>query len=655
MAQPPNVQTVNQQVAGRLMSSGLLKPEQFEAVMQHIGGTSARFEDAVLELGVLGEAEMLKALAAQYQTRFVSTEKLSKADIVRATLEMVPRKVAEAFAVFPIMFEAASGALSVVTCDPCDADLLREIQLASGAREIRAFLARPAAVRAAIAKAYIGDIHAFAILDRQAHAQFSAMLDVYERNLVSENSLSSSLAREGSGSSRGRIVSEKELVQAAASSSTSQRGGSFGGDELLELLNVVLTLLEANRQDLRGHSAQVARLTRRLLERMNVAPGDIRGLVAAAYLHDVGKMGQYHLTPLNVGQYDGHKIGAQKGFSTPRRLLESVRLSNDTVLAFEHMYERYDGSGFPDGMAGKEIPLGARALAITDTYADLTQNPKNPYRKTLSPAEACTVLAQYKETLFDPHLVDLFKNTVMGEDLRARLLANRYLALLVDPDPEETTVLELRLIEQGFEVTTARSAEQAMKLLAAGEFDVVVSELDLPRGDGLTLLAEARAQPWGKSLLWVMHTRRQGRVEAQRAFELGVADFVAKPAPTDVLVAKLKSMLDQRSSRANSRGVQGSLREMGLAELVQVLFHGRKTGNLRVRTPDGGGEMHFRDGALVNALFGNVRGADAVYAMLKLKEGEFGLDPTFQPGARIITESPEALLLEGMRRLDEGV
>ena len=57
--------------------------------------------------------------------------------IVRATLEMVPRKVAEAFAVFPIMFEAASGALSVVTCDPCDADLLREIQLASGAREIR--------------------------------------------------------------------------------------------------------------------------------------------------------------------------------------------------------------------------------------------------------------------------------------------------------------------------------------------------------------------------------------------------------------------------------------------------------------------------------------------------------------------------------------
>ena len=134
-----------------------------------------------------------------------------------------------------------------------------------------------------------------------------------------------------------------------------------------------------------------------------------------------------------------------------------------------------------------------------------------------------------------------------------------------------------------------------------------------------------------------------------------MSDYVAKPAPTDVFVAKLKSMLDQRSARGTSRGVQGSLKEMGLPELVQVLFHGRKTGALRIRAPSGSGEIHFQDGAIVNALFGTVRGADAVYAMIKLEDGDFGLDPAFKPGARVIQESPEALLLEGMRRLDEGV
>ena len=61
--------------------------------------------------------------------------------------------------------------------------------------------------------------------------------------------------------------------------------------------------------------------------------------------------------------------------------------------------------------------------------------------------------------VFDPNLVDLFQHIVLGEDLKARLLAEPLRqALLVDPDPEETTVLELRMIEQGFVVKTARNA-----------------------------------------------------------------------------------------------------------------------------------------------------------------------------------------------------
>ena len=94
---------------------------------------------------------------------------------------------------------------------------------------------------------------------------------------------------------------------------------------------------------------------------------------------------------------------------------------------------------------------------------------------------------------------------------------------------------------------------------------------------------------------------------------------------------------------------------MGLPDLVQVLFHARKTGNLRIRAGSSAGEIHFADGQIVNALFDKGRGTDAFYQMLKLQDGEFGLDPSFVPQARIIQESPEALLLEGMRRLDEGI
>ncbi len=643
---------ISKKVGNQLLTAKVISPEQYEAALKEVETTPERIEDVLLFMGFVSEETLLKALAAHHHTRFVTSERLAKADIPRPTLQMVPRQVAETFGVFPVMFDAASRVLSVVTADPDDKNLLHEIQQVSGAKDVRPFVARPAAVRAAIAKAYGGDIHAFAILDRQAHQQFQAMLNVYERNVVSDASMTTALAREAT---RERVVSEDEIARTNVVSPGKATSAGLSAESTLELLNVMVSLLENTRSDLRGHSSLVARLTRRVVEKINLSPVSTTACVGAAYLHDVGKMGHFHLTALNVSEYDGHKVAAQKAVLTPVRLLEGVRLPVEMTTSVAHMYERFDGKGFPDGQTGKDIPLGARILAITDTYADLTQNPRNPYRKALTPQEACDVLAKYKNRIFDPHLVDLFKNLVLGDDVRARLLANRPVALLIDSDPEETTVLELRMFEAGFEVKTARTAEQGLKVMAEGDIDLVVGELDLPQADGLALLAEARKQAWGKELPWVVHTRRQGRTDAQKAFELGVLDFVAKPAPTDVFVAKLKAILDQRAARKGARGVSGSLREMGLPDIIQVLFHGRKTGNLKIQAGSHTGEIHIDGGAVVNAFFQNLRGEEAFYALLKLQDGEFGLDPQFKPQSRVINQSSEALLLEGMRRMDEGI
>jgi CheY-like chemotaxis protein len=367
-------------------------------------------------------------------------------------------------------------------------------------------------------------------------------------------------------------------------------------------------------------------------------------------------MGAYHLTSLNVAEYEGHRAQAEKQYKSPSRLLEAVQLPLEVTQTMERMYERYDGKGFPDGASAKEIPLGARLLAIADTYADLTQNPRNPFRKTLRPAQACEVLARYRGSVFDPNLVDLFKHTVTGEDLKARLLANRNRALIVDPDPEETTVLELRLLEQGFEVAQAGTIELALKQLERGETELVIAELDFPDGDGLALLGEVRKRPWGQKLPWVVVTGRSNRNDAQKAFDLGATDFLAKPVSADLLVAKLKQVIEREAQRAGAaRGVSGSLLEMGLPDMVQVLWHGRKTGSLKIRSGTTSGEIHFVQGAIYNAMWATLRGEEAFYAMLKLAEGDFALDPNFSAPQQVIMDSPEALLLEGMRRMDEGL
>jgi response regulator RpfG family c-di-GMP phosphodiesterase len=624
---PPSPKT--RLVCEALVRDKVLTADQGERAVAESRASGERIEEVLLDLEMTSEADLLKSLAARYKVHFISAEKLSKADVARPLLDMIPQRFAEKIGVCPVVFDAAKHVLTVVTADPDDSDLMKEVQLASGAREVKTVLARPAAVKALIAKAYTGDQHAFALLDRQAHMQFHSIPAPRDRNVVFEGN-SSQPVRSGGG--RERVLSEEDLKRppvappvqrtlsappppsraAQASPPQAQAAplvrppppvlildatpavptpGPFSfaapeattGPSFLELLNVLVSLLENARTDLRGHSAQVARLARRLAEKLSLDPATTAAIVCAAYVHDLGKMGQYHLTALNCSEYDGHKVAAQKVFGVPARLLEPVRMPPETAKAVEHMYERYDGKGFPDGQSGKEISLGARILAICDTYADLTQNPRNPFRKTLAANEACAALSKHKGTIFDPNLVDLFHHTVLGEDLKARLLSNRSQALLVDTDPEETTVLELRMIEQGFVVKTARNPEQALKVLAEGDTDLVIGEVDLGPSDGLMLLAPVRQTAWGKDLPWVVYTRRQERAVAQKAFELGVLDFVNKPANADVFVAKLKAMLDQRASARASRGVSGSLREMGLPDMVQVLFHGRKSGNLRIR------------------------------------------------------------------------
>ncbi len=645
---PPHVRLVE-----RLVADGLISREHQEAALSYVQRSGERIEEALLEVRALEEVMLLKWLAAFHQTRFVSTEKLSKADIDRFTLEKVPRKLAEKYQVFPVLWDTDASVLSIVTADPDDAQALQDVQLSSNAKEVRAFVGRPRAVHAAISKAYGGDIHAFAVLDRAAHAQFTNMLDVYERNLVDEDSLASALAAERAGRERTLTRVDIEKGTMAAIPGVSSRGVST--DAFLETLNVLVTLLESTRADLRGHSAHVARLMRQATERIGLPEGERVASIIAGYIHDLGKMGAYHLTCLNVAEYEAHRTAAVKLNTAPVRMLESVGLTTEAVRAVEHMYERYDGGGFPGELSGKEIPIAARLLAIADTYADLTQNPRNPYRKLLSAVQACQVLARYRSTVFDPNLVDVFRMMVTGDDLRARLLATRHRVLLLDSDPEETTVLELRLLEQGFEVVAAHSADETFKVLEKGDVELVVSEVDVGDEDGIALLSRVRREEWGKRLPWLFLTGRAAGADAQRAFAAGAVDFVTKPCSADLLVAKMKQVLTREAGEsARARGVSGSLQEMSLVEMVQVLWHGKKTGALKIRSGGRLGEIHFVGGNIYNALWDTLRGDEAFFSMLTLREGDFTLDPNFEAPQQVITQNPDGLLLEAMRRVDEA-
>ena len=111
----------NTRLLERLFADGLITAEAQEAALNLVARTGERVEECILELKALDEAALLKYLAALHKTRFVSTEKLAKADIDRITLDKVPKKLAERDTVFPVLYDAQTGTLSVVTPDPDNA------------------------------------------------------------------------------------------------------------------------------------------------------------------------------------------------------------------------------------------------------------------------------------------------------------------------------------------------------------------------------------------------------------------------------------------------------------------------------------------------------------------------------------------------------
>jgi len=639
-------------IADHLLATGAITEDKYEGALAHFKQYGGHIEESLIEVGALDEEALLKQLAQFHKTRFVSTDKLKRAEIGQNVMGCVPGEIAAKYTIFPILFDKAKATLSIVSADPSNLEIEQHLIRISGVSKVNSYVARPAAIKAAINKFYKGDIHAFASMDKESMFAFQSMMDVYERNLLDEGTMAASIAT--STTSMERTLSEEELaLRAARAASGAGAAAGVSKGLSIEVVRVLVSLLESGRGDLSGHSVLAASHTERMCKRIGLSNVEIEAITMAALLHDLGKGSPYHLTAFNVSEWDGHRITAEKRYEAPLRLLESADLPVETITALKHMYERVDGKGFPDNLRAGDIPLGARILALADTFADLTYNPRNPYRRTLNTDEAVEVLRKAKDTVFDKNMVELFAAVVAGDDIKRQLLTGARTVMLVDSDRESCAILEMQLTTRGFKVRTAHRADEAIRALLDSPASLVLTEVDLEPFDGFELKRRLNENPTTQDVPLVYFTGRKGSADVDKGFGLGAQDYLVKPSTFEVVAAKIQKYLDQAEPRATKGGVTGSLKEMSIPDLVQILSHGRKTGRLSLTSGSDRGEVHFVNGDIYNALLGKLRGDEAFFAMLRFKDGSFALDPTFTAEERVIRMTSEMLLLEGLRRFDE--
>ncbi len=162
-----------------------------------------------------------------------------------------------------------------------------------------------------------------------------------------------------------------------------------------------------------GHSDRVVELTVRLARAAGIDGQELTDLRRGALLHDVGKLGVPDGILLKPGELSEEERDVMK--QHPRYAYEWLHaipyLRKTATIPYCH-HEKWDGSGYPRGLKGEEIPLGARIFALVDVWDALRSG--RPYRGPLSEAEALTYIRKGSGTHFDPQLVELFIKLIGG-------------------------------------------------------------------------------------------------------------------------------------------------------------------------------------------------------------------------------------------------
>lgn len=232
--------------------------------------------------------------------------------------------------------------------------------------------------------------------------------------------------------------------------------------------------------------------------------------------------------------------------------------------------------------------------------------------------------------------------------------------LLVDGDARSLRVLEVSLKKAGFNVTTAVNGRDALDKVHTAAPDLIISDTDMPEMDGFAFCEELKNHEQWAEIPFIFLTKESSIENKIRGLELGVEDYLTKPIYIKEILTRIRILL-QKHQRATLEGKRdnrtrfsGRISDLGVVDLIQTIEMSRKSGLIQVNAgEDRRAVVYFRDGKVIDAEAGSLQGEDAVYRVLTWSDGEFEVFFRNVRRKDVIPITSQALLMEGMRRLDE--
>lgn len=172
-------------------------------------------------------------------------------------------------------------------------------------------------------------------------------------------------------------------------------------------LIMLANAIELRDQYTRGHVDRVMDLCVMIAQKMGWSQDQLQPLRFGSILHDIGKIYIRESILSKPGPLDSDEWAEMKQHTVVGAdLLQSIPYLGQAISIIRYHHERWDGRGYPDGLVGEAIPLGARIVAVADSFDAMTS--KRIYQRAITPAQAMEEIRKGRATLYDPDVVDAF-------------------------------------------------------------------------------------------------------------------------------------------------------------------------------------------------------------------------------------------------------
>jgi HD-GYP domain-containing protein (c-di-GMP phosphodiesterase class II) len=392
-----------------------------------------------------------------------------------------------------------------------------------------------------------------------------------------------------------------------------------------------------------------AEFSEKIARRMGFDEEMVESIRMVALVKDLGRVGIQNELLEADRRFDQKEMISLK--KHPLNTVEMLRHLNfpwsiEAIIAQHH--EHYDGSGYPMGLKGRQISIGARIIHMAESYVAMTAD--RPYRKALTKEQAMKEMVKKAGSQFDPEIAEIFlsilKEMPETEDKTS--------VLLIERSPNVASLLKLGIDASKMEVLSVSNSFDALRQARLRKPDLIIIDVEIFEADTFASF---------------FHRLRRVHTVQDKPFMLIIPDeayakryegqdihYLTKPVDMSLLVSSINSILSGKKVRPETKeeaaGLTGSLEDFGLDDIMQILSLGLKTAKVEVVSGVKKGIIYTEAGRVVYTATGENVGIAAFSEMVGWSDGSFLIRHGKKAPKTNINMNTTQLLLESTKAKD---